>query len=156
VTKSLVSIPSRSEGVCKEGAGGDVGRAKQTGRTPREGARHAREDAMELARQRTAADKVVTDAAAVARAEQARTDEATVKKANVEEAAPSCAAIDKAAAEAAAARALSGETGQGEFTGTDTPAPEERAGEVADLTRTGANAGPGGASQEPPEARYGP
>jgi hypothetical protein len=40
--------------------------------------------------------------------------------------------------------------------GTDTPAPEERAcevTEVADLTRTGAGTGPGGASQEPPKAR---
>jgi hypothetical protein len=107
---------------------------------------------MELARQRTAANKVVADAAATARAEQARTDEATVKKANAEEAVVSCSAIDEAAAEAAAAMALFGKIGQGEFTGTDTPAPEERAGEVADLTRTGANAGPGGASLEPPEA----
>jgi hypothetical protein len=41
-------------------------------------------------------------------------------------------------------------------TGTDMPTPEERAGEVTevtDLTRTGASTGPGGASQEPPEAR---
>jgi hypothetical protein len=66
---------------------------------------------MELARQRTMADKVVANAATAARAKQA-----TVKKVVAEEATTSRAAADEAAVEEAVmARALSSETGPGEL-----------------------------------------
>jgi hypothetical protein len=50
VTESSVFVPSRIEGVHKEGTGDDAGHVEKTGHTSREGAHHAREDAMELAR----------------------------------------------------------------------------------------------------------
>jgi hypothetical protein len=59
-----------SEGVRKECASDDASRAEEREHALQEGARQAEEDAVELARQNTAADMVVADAAAAAKAKR--------------------------------------------------------------------------------------
>jgi hypothetical protein len=72
--------------VRKESAGDDASHVEEREHALQEGACQAEEDAVELARQNTAADKVVADAAAAAKAKQARADEAATEKAAAKEA----------------------------------------------------------------------
>jgi hypothetical protein len=99
VTESLASALSRSKRAHKGDDSDNVGRAEEEDRASQEETHKAKEDAVELARQKIVAERAATDVDAAAEAEPARAEEALAKKTATEEAIASRASTDEVARE---------------------------------------------------------